>query len=225
MSDKKRASDRETEALDPDGQPALEGCILYVSDGPAEDCGKSVKLERGRVRIGSDPTCELQLVDSAVSGIHAELSARTHSVLVRDLDSKNGVRFLGQKIETAELKPGARLTIGRCSIDILPLTESRAVAVSGQTSYGELLGTSLGMRRLYTLLERLEATEAPILIHGETGVGKELLAKAIHDHSPRATGLAVDQNRRLGGLESFEQRVEPPHAQARSEQLAIARLP
>jgi transcriptional regulator with GAF, ATPase, and Fis domain len=54
-----------------------------------------------------------------------------------------------------------------------------------------VLGESVAMRRLYPLVERLAASDIPLVIDGETGTGKEALAEAIHEISPRAGGPFV----------------------------------
>jgi len=65
------------------------------------------------------------------------------------------------------------------------------IPISQRESFGGLVGRSLGMRELYAMLERAAPTDASILLHGETGTGKELAAEAIHDASPRASGPFV----------------------------------
>jgi DNA-binding NtrC family response regulator len=82
---------------------------------------------------------------------------------------------------------------------VLLATVERAVkqrrlsqAVSGPLSApppearGGLVGTSTAMLAIWKLIGRAAASEAPVLITGETGTGKELIARAIHDYSPRA---------------------------------------
>ena len=51
---------------------------------------------------------------------------------------------------------------------------------------GELVGRSLPMKRVYALIDKVAASELTVLIQGETGTGKELCARAIHQESPRA---------------------------------------
>ena len=52
--------------------------------------------------------------------------------------------------------------------------------------FGDLAGSSLAMRKLYDLLKRVAASDAPVLLQGETGTGKDFCAEAIHNHSARA---------------------------------------
>jgi len=64
----------------------------------------------------------------------------------------------------------------------------RRPAVSSVTATGGLVGRSAAMRVLYTQLHQVAPTEATVLITGETGTGKELVASAIHEFSRRAAG-------------------------------------
>jgi DNA-binding NtrC family response regulator len=58
-------------------------------------------------------------------------------------------------------------------------------AVEERYTFGQLLGKSAVMQRLFALLERLAATNSTVLIQGESGTGKELVARALHYNSPR----------------------------------------
>jgi Nif-specific regulatory protein len=70
--------------------------------------------------------------------------------------------------------------------------ENEALREKGGQS--ELLGESGSMRKLRERITKLAGTKATVLIHGETGSGKELVAKFIHDHSPRSGGPFVKMN-------------------------------
>jgi DNA-binding NtrC family response regulator len=58
----------------------------------------------------------------------------------------------------------------------------------------EVIGRSASMRRVFTLVRRVGDSEAGVIIHGETGTGKELIARAIHDHGRRKSGPFVAIN-------------------------------
>ena len=59
---------------------------------------------------------------------------------------------------------------------------------------GELIGSSLGLRRVWNSVQMVARTDSAVLIQGETGTGKELIAKAIHEESRRSTGPFVKMN-------------------------------
>jgi len=66
--------------------------------------------------------------------------------------------------------------------------------VSAKEEYGNLVGKSGRIAKLYELIEMLAPTPATVLIQGESGVGKELIARAIHKRSPRAAGPLISLN-------------------------------
>jgi DNA-binding NtrC family response regulator len=68
------------------------------------------------------------------------------------------------------------------------------VPISDRVRFGDMIGGSTEMRRIYAILERVAPTDATVLVQGETGTGKELVARALHQASPRASGpfVAVD---------------------------------
>ncbi|MBI5548241.1 MAG: sigma 54-interacting transcriptional regulator [Deltaproteobacteria bacterium] len=164
----------------------LPGVHLRVVEGEREDVGRSVFAKAGTLRVGKDPSCDLMLHDSTVSRQHVELAILEDGIRVRDLGSTNGTFYLGQRLVEAIVRPGARITLGRTSLDLLPGNEGgQARLESERESYGALIGSSQPMRRLYAQLERLEGSEASVLISGESGTGKELAARAIHEGSAR----------------------------------------
>ena len=173
-------------SLQDGGGGTRHGWLIYVANGSPEDKGKTHRLDSGSAMIGSGSDCELQLSDKSVSRQHVKLSVQDDGVFVEDMGSTNGTLYLEQQIDKLVIKTGARLDLGRCALDILPMIDSESMPVTTQDHYHELLGSSLVMRKVYSILEMLEESEAPVLIEGETGTGKELVASALHNKSCRA---------------------------------------
>lgn len=166
------------------GVSAGHGYLLYVAHGALS--GQHLHLRGGSILIGADPGCDLVLSDASVSRKHVRLGVREEGLSVEDLDSTNGTSYLGQRVGSLLLTHGARLLVGRVPVDIILVQSEAEIPLSPHQNYGDLLGSSAPMRRLFTTLEMLEGTDAPVLLEGETGTGKELAARAIHEKSGRA---------------------------------------
>jgi DNA-binding NtrC family response regulator len=166
----------------------LQDCALQVIDGP--DRGLSAPLGLARITIGASPSCDLVLSDPSVSGVHAELAPLDDGVRVRDLGSTNGVTHLGVRIHEALLRPGAVIGLGKTTLALIP-PEVGPFAESEACDYAGIVGHSPAMRRLFSALTRLEATELTVLVEGETGTGKSLLARTLHEASRRRDGPLV----------------------------------
>ena len=69
----------------------------------------------------------------------------------------------------------------------------RLQRTAGGSGRADIVGDSPSMRRVYDLIARVAPSDASVLVHGETGTGKELVARAIHEHSGR-TGPFVAIN-------------------------------
>jgi two-component system nitrogen regulation response regulator GlnG len=157
---------------------------LVVVAGP--DRGKELAVERGTYVVGKAPSCALMLSDRGVSRAHLELEVLGDGVRARDLGSKNGSFYARSRFTEVTLGVGAVVTLGESQLQICASDEAEALPPSAATRFGGLIGRSLAMRRVFTLLERVAATDTPVLIEGETGTGKEVCAEAIHRHSARA---------------------------------------
>ena len=162
------------------------GVELVVVAGSS--LGHSVRLERGSIRIGSRSPCELIVEDRSVSGAHAEIAIVPTGIRVRDLDSKNGIFVGTAKIQEAVVPAGTILRLGRSEVALGSPTPPPGTP---RMTYGGLFGTSEPMQRIFALLERIEKSEATVLVLGETGCGKELVSRAIHDASRRSSGPFV----------------------------------
>ncbi|MBX7101174.1 MAG: sigma 54-interacting transcriptional regulator [Myxococcaceae bacterium] len=162
----------------------LQPVRLLVIDGP--DRGKSAVVEEGTALVGREPSCALSLSDPAVSRRHLSLELLGAKVRLKDLGSNNGVRYLGARVDGIELALGAVIELGGTQLAILPATAS--AALSERDELPGLLGRSVAMRRLFGVIEQVASTDAAVLIHGETGSGKEGVARALHALSPRSGG-------------------------------------
>ncbi len=161
---------------------------VVVEAGP--DTGLEAALE-GTLLVGTQADGGLRLSDSTVSRIHLELQARPEGVRVRDVDSRNGTFSLGVRIHEVTVASEARFTLGKTTLLVAPLPTEDAETQAPRTTFGRAVGQSAAMQRLFGMLERSAQSAFPVLLLGETGTGKEVLAEAIHQASPRRDGPFV----------------------------------
>jgi transcriptional regulator with GAF, ATPase, and Fis domain len=170
----------------------LHAIDLVVAMGP--DRGLARRLTHGRVRIGTGPANDLRLTDPTVSGVHCELELKDGGVRIVDSGSTNGTIVNGLRVYDADVRSGATVSLGDTVLRLDVAEEAIPVEVSDREQFGEVLGRSFEMRRIYAIVEKVAASNTTILIQGETGTGKDALARAIHDASSRAAApfVAVD---------------------------------
>jgi transcriptional regulator with PAS, ATPase and Fis domain len=98
-------------------------------------------------------------------------------------------------ISTALLRDGSGQVVGGAeTFRDLSLIEELRTQLRGRLQVGEIVSRSASMRRLLEMLPRIADSESTILIQGETGTGKELVARAIHGLSARRAGPFVAVN-------------------------------
>lgn len=151
---------------------------VRVTSGP--DRGREALLEAGTLLVGTHADNDLVLRDPAVSKYHLELALVAGGVRVRDLGSESGTLVAGNRIANNVVPSGTELAIGRTTLQLLGADVSVPASVSERTAFGPAVGKTLVMRELFGLLERLAPTDSPLLLEGEPGSGRTLLAKAIH---------------------------------------------
>lgn len=162
-------------------RPAVCHTLLVIS-GQARGSRATI---RGLFRIGKAPDNDLVLPDASVSRYHCEIEAGAQGMVVRDLGSTNHTRIGLSKIQTATLEPGATLTVGDVELQLAPETERLQVLPSASPRFGQAVGPSLAMRQVFGLLERIAPSDATVLLEGETGTGKDVLGRSIHQLSKR----------------------------------------
>jgi DNA-binding NtrC family response regulator len=165
------------------------GGTFLVIKGP--DRGEQVSLSGKPVTFGSAPACDLVLTDKTVSRRHATALLENGEVLVRDLGSTNGSFIQGSRFKEITVGFGAEIKLGRTVIKFLPEEEIVEPVESEADTFGQLVGRDQKMRRMFGLLNDIAPNDATVLIEGETGTGKELIAEELHNHSKRAKGPFV----------------------------------
>jgi DNA-binding NtrC family response regulator len=182
-----------TATLVRDLAPRPLGAIVRVIDARAKPT--TYRLTQGKCVIGAGAGCDIVVDEATVSRQHASLELVPEGVRVTDLGSRNGTFYLGQRVEKISLSLGARVTLGSASIVLEADGESlRTSALYAEDQYRGIVGSSLVMRKLFAMLARLEGSLVTVLVTGESGVGKELVARALHDGSSVATGPMVVVN-------------------------------
>ena len=164
------------------GSPA--GILALVLSGTHKGTSKVVG---GRLTIGKAADNDLVLSDDTVSRHHCEIVRAPDGLHVRDLESTNGTKIDGTRIREAMVTPGSVLKVGEVEVQFRPSAQRMEVLPSDKTSFGAAIGQSLAMRTIFGVLERIAPTDATVLLEGETGTGKDVLARAIWTESTRAS--------------------------------------
>jgi len=162
--------------------------------GLRRDADADGRLHVGRLSPDAEPAPSpssgpwLWLTDPLVSQVHLAFEARPSHVHLRDT-SRNGTWLGGARLcnHAVELSDTIDLRVGETDLRVVVEPRERRVPASLNTSFGGLLGTSPSMQRLFARIERLAACDLPVLITGESGTGKSVLAEAMHLRSRRAS--------------------------------------
>jgi DNA-binding NtrC family response regulator len=163
---------------------------VTVVTGP--DTGGGSEIDNGTFLVGTHQNTDLRLTDKGVSRYHLELQLRSDGLKVTDLDSTNGTFQGSTRVGSVVLAGAARLKLGsNTEIEISPADVPVSVEGFSEDHFGQAIGGSRYMKELFGLLDRVSNTEATVLLEGETGTGKELLAEALHMRSGRRAGPFV----------------------------------
>ncbi len=171
-----------TQQIDLDDSPIPRWLSLVAPDGSVT----RERLGRRRIRIGSGEDVDIIVRDPHVSRTHCELEPTVSGVVLRDLGSTNGTFVGGAAIREVVLVPGAIAVLG--STRLFVETDAPTASLA---RFGSMTSASPVMASLFAMLDKLAASDVSILFAGETGTGKDVLARAVHEQSPRASGPLV----------------------------------
>ncbi|MGH7296853.1 MAG: sigma 54-interacting transcriptional regulator [Polyangiaceae bacterium] len=174
------------------GMAAVDVSVVVLS---GSERGASAPLGvagSGRVRVGKAPDNDLVLTDESVSRQHCEISRVPGGIRVRDLGSTNGTFVEHARVTDATTPVGSVVRVGNsvelalrpdlALLDVEPFPESELEGV---------IGTGPAMRRIFRILDGVARTDATVLLQGETGTGKEVLARAVARRSHRGQPFVV----------------------------------
>jgi len=173
------------------GSFKLRSHKIHIDVVAGPDRGKVAVLPGPAATVGSGDECDLTLTDPTVSRSHVHLRIERDEIRVLDTGSRNGTIVDGLRVMDAFARPDSSIAIGNTTLRLQLLSDTVDVPLSSSTRFGGLIGESVPMRQLFAILERVSPTETTVLIEGETGTGKELIAEAVHDGSRRADGPFV----------------------------------
>ncbi|MEL6187283.1 MAG: sigma-54-dependent Fis family transcriptional regulator, partial [Myxococcota bacterium] len=183
----------------------------------SEESGSQVRVEYSgqvftleppsRLTIGSRPHNDVVIEnDEFVSGAHCQITYENGEWMIVDLGSTNGTTVNGLEVEAIRLPVRATLGVGDATLRVSLGAEPEAG--DDVADFHGMKAVSPVMRTLFRRLERLARAEDPVFVHGESGVGKELISRALHSASPRASKRFVAINcatltPQLSGAELF----------------------
>jgi len=159
--------------------------MLRVESGPAEGTVYSAESEPV-ISVGASPDNQLAIDDKTVSRYHLELRMTGEGLSVEDLGSRNGTYVGDLRVDRAVVPPGTRLRLGATTILIQDADAVAAPPDAAPPSIPSLVVASDAMADVARLIDRLSAVSSSVLIQGETGVGKEVVARAINERGSRA---------------------------------------
>lgn len=165
------------------GRLEVRGGTLTVTKGKASKPSLDVGPET--LVIGRNEACDLVLDDKKVSAVHLEVLATERGVRLRDLGSRNGCFIGDTRVGEVFITKPTFLLCGESMLEFSPSVPEH-VEVPEVNGFGPLVGTSPGMRTVFERLRKASPTDLTVLVLGETGTGKELVAQAIHQASHRA---------------------------------------
>ncbi|MBI2894063.1 MAG: sigma 54-dependent Fis family transcriptional regulator [Deltaproteobacteria bacterium] len=171
-----------------DGRPTtltLRKCKLVVSEAGRE---REHIFDKDAITMGAMDDNDVVVHDETVSRYHCKIVIEGDSYILHDLDSTNGTFINRVRVREAFLKPDCVITAGKTEIHFAPLDEKVRIVPSEKTRFGEVIGRNVKLREIYGILEKIAPTDATVVVEGETGTGKEVVARSIHDASRRKDG-------------------------------------
>ncbi|MFH1129756.1 MAG: sigma 54-interacting transcriptional regulator [Pseudomonadota bacterium] len=169
-----------------DGRPSelhVRKCIFVWKEGNET---KEATFDQNIVTIGAMEDNDLVLNHETVSRYHCKVIQEHNGYVLVDLDSTNGTFVNRVRIREAYLRPGCTVQVGQVELEFRFADEKLEIVPSPKERLGGMIGKSVKMREIYGIVEKIAPTGTTVVIEGETGTGKEVVAQAIHQLSKRS---------------------------------------
>ena len=163
----------------------LRRCKLIATG--ADGSATEYIFDQPNVTLGALEDNDLVLDDDRVSRHHARIFSDGDAFLIEDLRSVAGTYVDRVRVREAWLRSGCTLRLGGTTLRFSVVTEKLDVRPRAEGQLGSLVGQSESMRRLMAAVEKVAPTGATVVLEGETGTGKEVVARTLHHLSARAT--------------------------------------
>jgi DNA-binding NtrC family response regulator len=148
-------------------------------------------IEDDRIAIGRDIGADFVVDDEAVSPMHCEISHTPEGFVLRDLDSERGTWISGIRVREARLPDEARIMLGDTELAFARVDPTEEASPRSEARFFDLIGDSHPMRVLFSRLARAATLSTTLFLEGESGTGKDLAARAVHDAGSRRDGPFV----------------------------------
>ncbi len=142
-------------------------------------------FDSAALTVGASEDNDLVIGHDTVSRHHFRVFLERDRYIIEDLQSTNGTFLEGVPIREAFLLPGSQIRAGDVVIGFEAHRELVEVEPFTAGRMGQMIGQSPGMREVFAIVTKIAPTDSAVVIYGETGTGKELVARAIHEQSHR----------------------------------------
>ena len=165
----------------------LRRCTLEVEGDPTQE----YTFDKAEIGLGAMDDNDIVLSDDTVSRHHCKIVQENSGYVLVDLASTNGTFINKVRVREAFLRPGCTIGVGQTQFKFNAREEEVEIVPSRSDHCGDLIGRNAKMREIYSILEKISPTATTVVIEGETGTGKEVVAQTIHKLSSRASGPVI----------------------------------
>ncbi|MDP2600434.1 MAG: sigma 54-interacting transcriptional regulator [Deltaproteobacteria bacterium] len=150
-------------------------------------------IDNATLTIGRDPASDIQLLDPEISRLHCTLEKQNGHFILKD-SSRNGTFVNDHRVFQATLKTADRIQIGSWRLKLIePLSNTQTAeetvvqckSVKKEEGLSNMLGKSPVMQKVFEKIRKAAAGDVSVFLVGQSGTGKELAARSLHDLGAR----------------------------------------